>query len=196
VTAAVNHTWLLGEYRTMVQDIEFGITSLVSVALMALSPAINNAFTAMLCLDRLAAALSALAGRHPPSPYYYGHAGHLRLVAEATTFDRLTDIAFHQIRQYGCRDSEVLRHMLTAIARIAPYARTDQQRAALARHAALVEHAARLSLPEVQDQERVHQSYEMALQAIGYFAAGPIPRVVTPAVVASTEEQAAPVRPA
>jgi uncharacterized membrane protein len=180
----------------MVQDIEFGITSLVSVALMALSPAINNAFTAMLCLDRLAAALSTLAGRHRPSPLYYDDAGHLRLLAEATTFDRLTDIAFHQIRQYGCRDAEVLRHMLKAIARIAPYAKTDQQRAALARHAGLVEHAARLSLPEAQDQERVHQSYEMALQAIGLRTADPTPREVASAVVASTEEQTAPVRPA
>lgn len=167
VAKAVNRAWLLGEYRTMVQDIEFGITSLVSVALMALSPAINNASTAILCLDRLAAALSALAGRHRPAPYYYDRGGRLRIVADATSFPRLTDIAFNQIRQYGCRDAEVLRHMHKAIARIAPYVKTEADREALLRHAALVEHAARLSLPEEQDQERVRQSYEVAIQAIG-----------------------------
>jgi uncharacterized membrane protein len=118
----------------------------------------------MLCLDRLAAALSVLARRQRPSPYYYGHAGDLRILAEATTFARLTDTAFQQIRQYGCRDSEVLCHMLTTIARIAPYVKTDQQRATLERHAALVEQAARLSLPQEPDQERVRKSYDTALQ--------------------------------
>jgi uncharacterized membrane protein len=167
VEKAVNDAWLLGEYRTLVQDIEFGVLSLVSIALIALSPAINNPFTAMLCLDQLAAALSALARRAQVSPYYHDDAGHLRVIADPTTFERLTDVAFSQIRQYGRSDAEVLRHMLRAIAWIAPHASTQAQRQALRRHATLVEHMARLSLPEEADQERVRQSFDATLQAIG-----------------------------
>jgi uncharacterized membrane protein len=173
VEHAVNAAWLLGEYRTLVQDIEFGVLSLVSVALMALSPAINNPFTAMLCLDRLAAALGAIAQReHFPPYYYYDSDGHLRIIADPPTFERLTDVAFSQIRQYGHKDAEVLRHLLKAIARIAPYVSTTAERQVLLRHATLVEQMARLSLPEEADQARVRQSYDATVQAIGLSEAG------------------------
>jgi uncharacterized membrane protein len=52
----------LGAKRTLDQDIEFGIDQLVHMAIRGLSPERNDTFTAMLCLDRLGAALSTLAG--------------------------------------------------------------------------------------------------------------------------------------
>jgi uncharacterized membrane protein len=121
----------------------------------------------MLCLDRLAAALSVIARREHLTPYYYSEDGQLRIIADPPTFGRLTDVAFNQIRQYGRNDAEVLRHILMAIARIAPHVSTPAARRALLRHATLVEHMARLSLLEAADQERVRQSYDATVQAIG-----------------------------
>jgi uncharacterized membrane protein len=112
-------------------------------------------------------ALSAIATRRHITPYYYDGDGHLRIMADPTTFERLTDVAFSQIRQYGRNDAEVLRHMLKAIAGIAPYVSTNAERQALLRHATLVEHMARLSLLEAADQDRVRQSYDVTVQAIG-----------------------------
>ena len=42
-----------GPYRTLTQDISFGFDQLVEIALRALSPAVNDTFTAMTCIDWL-----------------------------------------------------------------------------------------------------------------------------------------------
>ena len=45
---------IAGAYRTLPQDISFGIDQLVEIALRALSPAINDTFTGMTCVDWIA----------------------------------------------------------------------------------------------------------------------------------------------
>src|SRR5690606_31294407 len=61
---------VVGPERTMLQDTEFGVAQLVEVALRALSPGINDPFTAMACVDRLGAALATLAS-HPPTAHVW-----------------------------------------------------------------------------------------------------------------------------
>lgn len=40
-----------GPYRTLAQDVSFGVDQLVEIAIRALSPAVNDTFTAMTCID-------------------------------------------------------------------------------------------------------------------------------------------------
>src|SRR5690554_3755177 len=54
----------IGSYRTIDQDVAFGIRQLVDVALKALSPAINDRTTAVTSLDYLSVILQRRAGRH------------------------------------------------------------------------------------------------------------------------------------
>ncbi len=54
---AIRGLFYFGTRRTLVQDVEFGIDQLVEVAVRALSPGINDPFTAINCIDRLGAAL-------------------------------------------------------------------------------------------------------------------------------------------
>jgi uncharacterized membrane protein len=67
----LNDAFILGKERTEQQDIEFPIEQLVEIALRAISPAVNDPFTAIRCIDRLGAGLSRLAQRNFPSPYRY-----------------------------------------------------------------------------------------------------------------------------
>ncbi len=60
-----------GKQRTPTQDVESAIGPLVEVAVRALSPGINDPFTAMTCIDWLGDALIRLAGREIPSAWRY-----------------------------------------------------------------------------------------------------------------------------
>ena len=57
LTATLNETVIVGIRRTPRQDVECAIEELVEIAVRALSPGINDPFTAMNCIDRLGAAL-------------------------------------------------------------------------------------------------------------------------------------------
>ena len=52
-----------GPHRTLMQDPVFAIDQLVEIAIRALSPAVNDTFTALTCIDWLAAGLSRISGR-------------------------------------------------------------------------------------------------------------------------------------
>lgn len=172
LAAGVNASYFLGEQRTLTQDVEFGINALAEVAMRAMSPAINDPFTAMACVDRLCAALALVLERERAPLHRYDGMGRARVLADQITFGRLTDAAFHQIRQYGRGNAEVLIRMLHALALLAGRAVADEERHALLRHAQLIEQDARAALPSSADQERVRRAYEAAAQIL---AAVPTP---------------------
>lgn len=104
LTTQINDAFILGNERTEQQDVEFPINQLVEIALRAISPAVNDPFTAIRCIDRLSAGLSHLAQKDFPSPYRYDRDHNLRVIADPVTFAGLTDAAFNQIRQYSTSD--------------------------------------------------------------------------------------------
>ena len=72
----------VGNQRTPTQDVEYAINQLVEVAVRAMSPAINDPFTAMTCLDYLADGLSLTSVPVRTSPNFYDQHGKLRLIFE------------------------------------------------------------------------------------------------------------------
>lgn len=155
----VNQAFLLGEQRTLTQDVEFGINSLVEVGVRALSPAINDPFTAMTCLDRIGAALALVVERIPEPFFHCDHNGRLCLFTKPFTFQRLADSSFNLIRQYGRSNAEVLLRMLDAIAVIATHSYNPRDRAVLLIHASLIEQECKLGLPNPGDRERVERRF-------------------------------------
>ncbi len=59
--AAIRDTYLIGSRQTPAQDAAFAINQLVEVAVRALSPGVNDPFTALNCLDRLGESLCHVA---------------------------------------------------------------------------------------------------------------------------------------
>ena len=155
----INGAFVLEAQRTLVQDIEFGINELVEVALRALSPAINDPFTAITCTDWLGAALCQLAMRHLPAPCRCSGDGTVRLASMPLTFGQATDAAFNQIREYGRGSASVTLHLLNTIAVVATCAHSAEQRAHLLRHAELIEQGSRDGLPEAASRGLVAQRF-------------------------------------
>ena len=158
--------FILGKERTEQQDIEFPIDQLVEIALRAISPAVNDPFTAIRCIDRLSAGLSNLVQRQFPSPYRYDDAQNLRVIAQVVPFERLVAQAFNAIRQYARSDSTVTICLLAAITRIAEANRYATYQGVLRRHAEMILRGSLEGLSEEYDRQDVRQWYDKAIDAI------------------------------
>lgn len=108
--------FLIDTKPTPEQDVRFTIDELVQVALRALSPSLNDPFTAMVCIDHLGAALTILARRRFPSRYRYDRREQLRIIAKTSLFSELVHSAFYQI-SYNCGPQKAVREHLSAILR-------------------------------------------------------------------------------
>jgi len=161
-TDRVNLAFALGNMRTPGQDIEFAVNQLVEIAVRALSPGLNDPFTAIVCIDNLGAALCRLIQRDTPSPYCHDEQNQLRVIAPAVTFPAVTDAAFDQIRQYGRSSAAVTIRLLETIAVVARFAHRPADRAALLRQAEMIARGARDGLPEEEDRRDVEVRFRAA----------------------------------
>lgn len=123
--------FIVGLQRTPDQDVLYLLQQLVEIAARALSPGINEPFTALIAIDWLGAALRAVAGRELPAPSRQDANGTLRLLTRTFDFEEMTHAVFDQIRIYGAASPEVMLRLLGAIANIAPALRREQDRRVL-----------------------------------------------------------------
>ncbi|WP_223173768.1 DUF2254 domain-containing protein [Gloeobacter kilaueensis] len=162
----ISEAFILGRERTPFQDVEFSIKQLVEIAIRAISPAINDPFTAIRCIDQLCAALCSLAEKDFPSGRIYDGDHRLRVMADQVTFLELLDDAFHQIRQYSRTDVAVTIRLLEAITTIAEHAHLDMNRAALLHHAEMIASSQTAQIYEPFDREDIARQYGLALQTL------------------------------
>jgi uncharacterized membrane protein len=94
---AIDRGVSIGRHRTLTQDSEFGIAQVVEIAIRALSPAVNDTYTGVACVDWLAEALLTLAERPPLEGNWYDTGVHLRVWMPPVRLERLAKLAFDQI---------------------------------------------------------------------------------------------------
>ena len=159
----IQGAFYFGPRRTLTQDIEFAIDQLVEVAVRALSPGINDPFTAINCVDRLGAALCVLAEKFIPSPFRYDEEGKLRVVTDASTIAGIMDAAFNQIRQAARKDEAVTIRLLETIAAIAKDTRDPQFRDPLRRHAEAIHRGSQEGLEDSADRRDAEIRYHKVI---------------------------------
>lgn len=130
--AAAQHSIRLGYERTLEQDVAFGVRQLADVASKALSPAVNDPYTAVQAVDHLSVVLAALAGHHLGPVRVADQAGTERLHIPARDFDYLFDLALGQVRRYGADEPRVVRALLRVCRDIAWFC--DGPRLEVVRH--------------------------------------------------------------
>ena len=89
-------------------DVGFGIRILVDIALMALSPAINDPYTAVQSIDQMTILLADVAGR-PTGPIAWEDDGTRRVIVREPTLAEYLDEATSQILTYGASDQTVMQ---------------------------------------------------------------------------------------
>lgn len=152
-------------HRTPHQDAGYSLQQLVEIACHALSPGINEPFTALVCIDWLGASLRGVAAREMPSALRRDDKGNVRVIARPLSFDELAATAFDAIRLYGCESPDVMERLLQVIEELVPHLHRENDRTTLARHARLIgQDAARIANPT--DRQRIESQLERTLHAL------------------------------
>ncbi|KZS80547.1 MULTISPECIES: DUF2254 domain-containing protein [Mycobacterium] len=145
----------IGFERTLQQDVRFGLRQLVDIALRALSPAVNDPYTAIQVVHHLSAVESVLASRALPHDVRRDGSGELLVWLPYPGFAAYLHVGCAQIRRYGSREPLVLAALLQLLSAVAQNCVDPSRRAAVQTQIALVVRAARRDLAEESDQAMV-----------------------------------------
>jgi uncharacterized membrane protein len=159
VARALDRAHATGPHRTLAQDLSFAVDQLVEIAIRALSPAVNDTFTALTCIDWLGDSLSKICAHWHPVTTHRDRAGRLRVITVAVSDERLIERAFEKIRQAGRGMPAVMIRQLDAAAGIMEHATTESQRDALSRQATMILESA-ADVAEPSDRNDIRQAYE------------------------------------
>lgn len=159
---------LIGLSRKRVyRDLEYFVTQLVEISVRALSPSMNDAFTAMSCIDQLTDALVEVAEREPPALYHYDDQGKLRLIASGATFPALLRLSFDMIREDSRGHTAVTVRLLEVLAILAGVVRREEDRRAVYAQADMVMKGAARALAGSPELYEVAGRYREVLAAMG-----------------------------
>ena len=161
VSRALVRTHLVGPNRTLTQDPGFAIDQLVEVALRALSPAVNDTFTALNCIDWLGDCLCHAFGQRLPSGIYCDANGNVRVIEPVITHERLLKAATDKIRQAGRGMPAIFIRQLENMQKVMTVISTPGQREALLHHASIVLRASDESVSEESDRRDVQSAYDL-----------------------------------
>jgi uncharacterized membrane protein len=152
-----------GPYRTLAQDMSFGIDQLVEIAIRALSSAVNDTFTALTCIDWIGDSLCKVTGRWQPTRVYRDGDGAVRLIATQTSYQRLVQRAFEKVRQAGHGMPAVMIRQLDALAKIMERAVAPEDRQVLLDQAAMIDRLGSGSVAEECDRSDIRRAYQAVL---------------------------------
>lgn len=108
----------LGKQRTEEQDVRYGARQLAEIASRALSPGINDPYTAMGCLDWMSAALARVLDREPPLAFLKDADGTVRLKQNLPAFQSLCLAMIEPIISYGLDSEQVASHTMEVLSRV------------------------------------------------------------------------------
>jgi uncharacterized membrane protein len=165
VARALGGAHATGPHRTLTQDLSFAVDQLVEIAIRALSPAVNDTFTALACIDWLGDGLGKIADRWRPAAVHRDAAGSVRVITVTVSFRRLVQRAHDKIRQASRGMPAVMIRQLEGLAKIMAYAGAPEQCELLLEQAAMIMRACEESVPEPADRADVRRSYDAVLES-------------------------------
>ena len=121
----LRETVVVGDTRTMQQDVSYGVRQLADVALRALSPGVNDPTTAQDAIFHLTAVV-AESLRHSPIKSIHGDDGRTVLLCEAPDHVGLIRLAFEEIRRAAAGQPAVCIYLLEALRLLAESIKDDR----------------------------------------------------------------------
>lgn len=118
----------IGFERTFEQDAALGIRQLVDLSCKALSPAINDPYSAVQAVDHLTVIFCALAVRPLGADVASDPAGRAAVIVPGRRFGEYLSTMCGLIRRYGAREPTVLLALLRLLAACAEVVRPDPAR--------------------------------------------------------------------
>jgi uncharacterized membrane protein len=157
----------IGFERTAEQDVAFGVRQLADIAVKALSPAINDPYTAIQSLEHIGVVLASLTPRPLGGQLLADPDGSARVWMPGRDLRYYLDLATGQIRRYGCSEPRVVLALIRVLRTTARFCRDDAARLLVAEQLRLVLEAAELGIRQQADLEPVRAAAARALSALG-----------------------------
>jgi len=142
----------IGFERTLQQDIRFGLRQLVDIALRALSPAINDPYTAIQVVHHVSAIEVVIASRAMPDDVRRSSAGELLVWLPYPGFAAYLHVGCAQIRRYGTREPLVLAALLQLLSAVAQNCVDPARKAAVRAEIEMVIRVAQREMTDAADR--------------------------------------------
>jgi uncharacterized membrane protein len=160
VERAIAKAHVTGPHRTLMQDPVFAIDQLVEIAIRALSPAVNDTFTALTCLDWISSGLSRMSGRDFSEHVYRDEAGRVRLIGADWSYPKMVNRAYDKIRQAARGMPAVIIRMLDSLVAVAEATTSESQREVLRRQGEMILVSARQSVTDERDLGDIESHFD------------------------------------
>ncbi len=172
ISRALRRAHITGTTRTLVQDLAFAVDQLVEIAIRALSPAVNDTFTALTCIDWLGESLCRVTTSWRPVRVHRDSHGFVRVITAEVSYTRLVERSFEKIRQAGAGMPAVLIRQLEAIEKIMYETSTAEQRELLLAQATMIFRLSERTIGEAADRADVEHEYAAVRAAAAGVTAG------------------------
>ena len=106
-----------GGSRTQEQDTLFLVDQLAEIAGRALSPGVNDQFTALACIDQMERVLREACERDSPESHVLDSDGSLRMIARPVTLREIADRFLLPLRQFSFGDAMATSHLIAMLVR-------------------------------------------------------------------------------
>lgn len=143
--------FVIGKTKTSQQDFEFSIHQMVEIAARALSPGVNDPYTAIVCIDNLTSIMCYLSQAKFPSKYRCDEEGNIRIIADTFDFESILDVAFNQIRQFSGGIPAVIIRLMEALTTIYDFTSKESHKKAVIKHAEMVLNSGKKNFEEKND---------------------------------------------
>lgn len=158
--------FIFGRRRTPTQDVDYLVHQLVEIAVRALSPGVNDPFTAVSCVDWLGAGLISMLHRKLPPGTTRDSEGTIRVIHHHFSFEHTLAAAFNQIRQNSSGNVAVSIRLLETLQSIAEQAGTREQKAAIAEHVEKIMHDVSTDISNPWDLKAIGIAHAHALSSL------------------------------
>lgn len=160
LAGAVHRSILLADARSADGDILFNVHLNVEIALRALSPGINDSYTAISAVDQLSASLAIILQRGAPSSLICDEEDKPRVWLELIEVKEIVGTALHPLRRAASGNVMVVLRLAQAIGRMALVCRGDHA-TILRTHLRLIATDANIAVRNRDDRAEVaHELYK------------------------------------
>jgi uncharacterized membrane protein len=158
VDALLDRVVRMGFERTLEQDPGFGFRQLVDAACKALSPAVNDPYTAIQAIEHLSVLFVALARRDVGDHVARDADGAAMILVPNRRFADYLALFVGLIRRYGAGEPTVVQALLRLLGTVAALSRADAERwTAIERETTILVEDAELKVTQPADLAVVHE---------------------------------------
>ena len=162
----LRNSYAMGQDRTAHQNILFLADELVEILARALSPGVNDPFTAINCINWFHSGIKAMMSVQRPSPFRRDDDGKLRVIAHAVSFERFISVICDQSRPYISADRNAALKMLTVLTELAAEAENDQHRKILIKRIDNLRLSVKDNMPSSFDRQELENRFKQSERMI------------------------------